>query len=71
MLYLLYILLGLLIIIAVDIIVTAFWAVHDTLTNRKGDHYLYRDHEVSFIEAFKNYFDDNNNLADLGDIFNN
>lgn len=47
MLYLIYIVLGLLIVLAVNYAVTAFLAVHDLLENREKD-------QLSFTDAFKN-----------------
>ncbi len=46
MLYLIYIVLGLLIVLAVNYAVTAFLAVHDLLENREKD-------QLSFTDAFK------------------
>lgn len=60
MLYLIYIVLGLLIILAV----TAFLAVHDLLENREKD-------QLSFGDAFKKYFAKNNNIpTKFSDLFN-
>lgn len=64
MLYLAYILIGVIIILAVDCAVTAFWAVRDTLANRATD-------QLSFRAAFIKYFIKNNNIpTKLSDFFN-
>lgn len=63
MLYLAYILIGILIIIVVDCGVTAFWAMHDLLENRDKD-------QLDFIPAFKKYFAKNNNIpTKFSDLF--
>ena len=60
MLYLIYIVLGLLIVLAVNYAVTAFFAVHDWLENRDRDG-----------DAFKKYFAKNNNIpTKFSDLFN-
>ena len=48
MLYLIYIVLGLLIVLAVNYAVTTLLAVHDLLENREKD-------QLSFTDAFKKY----------------
>lgn len=64
MLYLIYIVLGLLIILAVNYAVTVFLAVHDLLENREKD-------QLSFGDAFKKYFAKNNNIpTKFSDLFN-
>ena len=64
MLYLIYIVLGLLIVLAVNYAVTAFFAVHDWLGNRDRD-------QLSFGDAFKKYFAKNNNIpTKFSDLFN-
>ena len=55
MLYLIYIVFGLLIVLAVNYAVTAFLAVHDLLKNREKD-------QLSFTDAFKKYFAKNNKM---------
>lgn len=63
MLYLAYILIGILIIVIVDCSVTAFWAMHDLLENRGKDH-------LAFVPAFKKYFAKNNNIpTKFSDLF--
>lgn len=63
MLYLVYILIGMIIIIGVDCGVTAFWALRDVWQNRQQD-------QLSFGAAFKKYFIKNNNLpTKFSDIF--
>ena len=49
MLYLLYIFLGLLIILGVNLLVTAFWALHDM--------YVHKDEEACDLNTFKKYSD--------------
>ncbi|CCI87652.1 hypothetical protein [Lactobacillus gigeriorum] len=64
MLYLLYVLIGLLIVLGVDFAVTAFWAIHDTIVNQKRD-------KISFSAGFKKYFAENNNIpTKMSDLFN-
>lgn len=64
MLYLVYILIGLLIILGVDCGVTTFWALMDLWQNHKQD-------QLSFGAAFKKYFAQNNNLpTKFSDFFN-
>ena len=48
MMYLLYILIGLLIVLGVNLAITAFWAVHDM--------YVHRDREDQDLITFKKYF---------------
>ena len=63
MLYLLYIFLGLLIILGVNLLVTAFWALHDM--------YVHKDEGACDLNTFKNYFFKNNNIpTKMSDIFN-
>lgn len=63
MLYLVYILIGIIIIVGVDCIVTAFWTLRDVWRNRKQD-------QLSFGTAFKKYFAKNNNLpTKFSDLF--
>lgn len=54
MLYLLYILIGLLIILVVNLAVTACLTLKDI--------YQHRDQHLVFTKAFKKYFSKNNNL---------
>lgn len=62
--YILYILSGIVIILGVDIAITAFWAVHDILENREEDN-------LDFASAFKKYFVKNNNIpTDWSELFN-
>lgn len=56
MLYLLYILIGVLIIILTDLLVTACLTLNDVYQNRHED-------KLSFILAFKKYFNKNNNMS--------
>ncbi|RVU70894.1 MULTISPECIES: hypothetical protein [Lactobacillus] len=64
MLYLLYILLGIIIILVVDCAVTAFLAIHDIFKYQAAD-------QLTFAQAFKKYFAKNNNLpTHWSDIFN-
>lgn len=56
MLYLLYILIGVLIIILTDLLVTACLTLNDIYRYRHED-------ELEFITAFKKYFSQNNNLS--------
>lgn len=64
MLYLIYVLIGLLIILAANYAVTAFLAIHDWWKNKDKD-------QLSFEEAFKKYFVKNNNIpTKLSDLFN-
>lgn len=59
--YVLYILLGLMIVLGVDCLITAFWAIHDLVTNKQ---------EIN-IDNFKKYFVKNNNLpTKMSDLFN-
>lgn len=63
MLYILYILLGLLIVLGVDCAITAFLAIRDTLKYQKED-------RMSFTAAFMKYFAKNNNIpTSFSDIF--
>lgn len=63
MLYLAYILIGILIIIGVDCSITAFWAMRDVIENRDKD-------QLDFISAFKKYFAKNNNIpTKFSDLF--
>ena len=63
MLYPLYIFLGLLIILGVNLLVTAFWALHDM--------YVHKDEEACDLNTFKKYFVKNNNIpTKMSDIFN-
>ncbi|MCO6532175.1 MULTISPECIES: hypothetical protein [Lactobacillus] len=55
MLYLLYVLIGLLIIILTDLLVTACMTLNDIYRYRHED-------RLEFITAFKKYFSKNNNL---------
>ena len=60
MLYLLYIFLGLLIILGVNLLVTA---LHDM--------YVHKDEEACDLNTFKKYFVKNNNIpTKMSDIFN-
>lgn len=64
MLYLIYILIGLLIILVANYAVTAFLAIHDWWENREED-------QLGFEEAFKKYFVKNNNIPTrFSDLFN-
>ena len=64
MLYLIYILIGLLIVLAANYAITAFLAIHDWLENREKD-------QLSFGDAFKKYFTKNNNIpTKFSDLFN-
>ena len=54
MMYLLYILIGLLIVLGVNLAITAFWAVHDM--------YVHRDREDQDFTTFKKYFVKNRRL---------
>lgn len=56
MLYLLYILIGVLIIIFTDLLVTACMSLNDIYRYRHED-------KLKFITAFKKYFSKNNNLS--------
>lgn len=63
MLYLVYILIGLLIILAANYAITAFLAIHDWFENREKD-------QLSFGDAFKKYFVKNNNIpTKFSDLF--
>ena len=63
MIYLLYILIGLLIVLGVNLAITAFWAVHGM--------YVHRDREDQDFTTFKKYFLKNNNIpTKMSDIFN-
>lgn len=63
MLYLLYIFIGLLIVLGVNLVITAFWAIHDM--------YINRDQEAQDFSTFKKYFIKNNNIpTKMSDIFN-
>lgn len=64
MLYLLYIIIGILIVVGVNVAITAFWAIHDTYKYRDVDH-------LTFSDGFKKYFAKNNNLpTKMSDLFN-
>lgn len=64
MLYLLYILIGIIIVLGVNCLITAYWAVMDTLKYKDRDH-------LTFIQAFKKYFAKNNNIpTSMSDLFN-
>lgn len=61
--YLFYILIGFLIILIVDLAVTSFWAIHDTLIKQKQD-------QISFKEGFIKYFVLHNNIPlKMSDLF--
>lgn len=63
MLYILYILIGLLIVLGVNVAVTALLAIHDTYKYRNDDH-------LAFSAGFKKYFAENNNLpTKFSDLF--
>lgn len=63
MLYLLYIFVGLLIILGVNLMITGLLAVHDMYTRR--------DDEEPTFDTFKKYFSKNNNIpTKMSDIFN-
>ena len=70
MFYLLYIIISVIIILAVDVAITLFWALHDTLANQEKKHFIYKDQEVSFAEAIKRYYGDYNSFNKLNDLFN-
>ncbi len=64
MLYLLYILIGIIIVLGVNCLITAYWAVMDTLKYQDRDH-------LTFIQAFNKYFAKNNNIpTSMSDLFN-
>ncbi|AEG41047.1 MULTISPECIES: hypothetical protein [Lactobacillus] len=63
MLYLVYILVGLLIVLGVNLMITGILAVHDMYTRR--------DEEEPDFDTFKKYFAQNNNIpTKLSDLFN-
>lgn len=63
MLYLLYIVIGIMIILGVDCMITAILAIHDTLKYQKDD-------KISFTAAFIKYFAKNNNIPTrISDLF--
>ena len=56
MLYLIYIVLGLLIVLAVNYAVTAFLAVHDLLENREKDQLIHRNTLIRGIKGIQDFF---------------
>lgn len=63
MLYLLYILIGIVIVLGVNLAITAIWAIHDAYKYRDVDH-------LSLVDGFKKYFAENNNIpTKMSDLF--
>lgn len=63
MMYFLYVIIGILIVLGVDIALTVVLAVNDARQYYKQEH-------VTFTEAFKKYFWKNNNLpTKMSDLF--
>ena len=61
MLYLVYILIGLLIVLGVNLLITAFWALHGYVCEK----------ENADLPTFKKYFVKNNNIpTKMSDLFN-
>ncbi len=61
MLYLVYILIGMLIVLGVNLLITAFWALHD----------MYVKKENADLPTFKKYFVKKNNIpTKMSDLFN-